>query len=85
MCQSMTSRVFQDLEFQKYTKTLFGMQQQKKISILDSSFNNNYLSKSMNELWASINYANESYLFITIVYHTLGLCNNNISEQIQFK
>jgi len=63
------------------------MQQQKKISILDSSFNKNYVSKSMNELWVSVNSANESYLFITIVYHTFGLCNNdnNIGEQIQFK
>jgi hypothetical protein len=85
MCQGMTSCVFQDLDFQKYTKTLSCMQQQKKISILDSSFNKNYLSKSMNELWVSINYANESYLFITIVYHTLGLCNINIGEEIQFK
>jgi hypothetical protein len=32
MCQGMTKCVFQDLEFHKYTKTLFGMQQQKKIS-----------------------------------------------------
>ncbi len=31
MCQGMTSCVFQDFEFQKYAKTLFGMQQQKII------------------------------------------------------
>jgi hypothetical protein len=56
------------------------MHNKRKFQILDSSFNKNYLSKSMNELWVSINYANELYLFIAIVYHTLGLCNNNIGD-----
>jgi hypothetical protein len=66
MCQGMTKCVFQDLEFHKYTKTLFGMQQQKKISILDSSFNKNYLSKSMNE-WIMGEY--KLCKWIILVYH----------------